>query len=286
MSSAGGFGPPRRLWSLWDTMHKLKSDLFFKAYEHATAFHQTLSILHGNKISMPKRDLEEKITRFDGFATELTALGLTGAALCVARTLEILRTGSTEDQEIPGQVVFSPQDAARLQNSLSQCTSRIPDDLTGQVLLALDPRRSHLYQDPRPFGDEVFEAFSAARMDIEDAAKCLSLERGTACVFHIMRALEGAASVIADKIGAAIQDQYGRGLPWGVIADNMKPKIDAMARGSEEQISWYRVQQDLVVINRAWRVPTNHPKESYSPDEAQEIFDATKAFMKELASLA
>lgn len=76
------------------------------------------------------------------------------------------------------------------------------------------------------------------------------------------------------------------GLGWGVIAENMRPIIGAMPKGSSNQIKWYRVQQDLVAINRAWRVPTNHPKESYSPEEAEEIFGATKAFMSELAPLA
>ena len=100
-----------------------------------------------------------------------------------------------------------------------------------------------------------------------------------------MRALESAAHKIADSIGATIVDQHGRGLGWGVIAQNMKPKIDAMPTGSPAQVNWYRVQADLVVVNRAWRVPTSHPKESYTVEQAQEIFDGVRAFMKELAPL-
>jgi hypothetical protein len=42
---------------------------------------------------------------------------------------------------------------------------------------------------------------------------------------------------------------------------------------------------NLVAVNRAWRVPTNHPKETYTPDQAQEVFDATRTFMRELAPL-
>jgi hypothetical protein len=102
----------------------------------------------------------------------------------------------------------------------------------------------------------------------------------------LMRALESAAQVVANKLGATIHDANGKGLPWGVIAENMKPKIDAMTKGSDEQIKWYRVQNDLVVINRAWRVPTSHPKETYTLEQAEEIFEATKAFMRELAPLA
>jgi hypothetical protein len=134
------------------------------------------------------------------------------------------------------------------------------------------------------FGEEGFDAFSFAREDIEEAGKCLAFQRSTAAVFHLMRALESAAQVIANKLGAGVTDANGKGLPWGLIAQNMKPKIDVIANGNEK-IKWYRVQQDLVAVNRAWRVPTNHPKETYTVDQAREVFDATRAFMKELAAL-
>jgi hypothetical protein len=137
------------------------------------------------------------------------------------------------------------------------------------------------------FGQEVFRAFPSANDDISEAAKCLALGRGTACIFHIMRALEVAVQVIADKIKAPIVDEHGKGLPWGVIAQNMKPIIDKMLNGSEEQIKWYRVQAHLVVVNRAWRVPTAHPKQKiYNTEEAEAVFNATKTFMQELAVLA
>ncbi len=235
---------------------------------------------------MQDRDVQEQIERLTILIEELRAIGLPGAATCFERALKVLET--SEQRAVEGGLsrFFPTADLMRIQSSLSRGTSRIPDDLKEHTLLSLDPRSVHLFREPRPFGDAVFDAFPAASGDIEEAAKCLALERGTACVFHIMRALESAAGVIAAKIGATVCDQHGKGLPWGIIADNMKPKIDAMIRGSSEQISWYRVQQDLVVINRAWRVPTSHPKESYSPEEAQEIFNATKAFMKELAPLA
>jgi len=155
-----------------------------------------------------------------------------------------------------------------------------------KVAFTVSSRHAELLNSNSPlYGQEVFNKFGTAREDIEEAGKCLALDRATAAVFHLMRALESAAQAIANSIGATVTDAHGRGLPWGVIADNMKPKIDAMMRGSSEQVKWYRVQQDLVTVNRAWRVPTNHPKETYTTQQAQEVFDATGAFMRELAPL-
>ncbi len=157
-------------------------------------------------------------------------------------------------------------------------------ELSGQKAVLLSPSDVRMISNETLlFGEEVFDAFSFAREDIEEAGKCLAFQRSTAAVFHLMRALESATQVIARKLGASISDASGKGLPWGVIAENMRPKIDAMTKGSDEQIKWYRVQQDLVTVNRAWRVPTSHPKETYTPDQAREVFEATKAFMKELA---
>jgi hypothetical protein len=159
-------------------------------------------------------------------------------------------------------------------------------ELSSRKAILMSSSQASMFAGKEPlFGNEVFEAFSFAREDIEEAGKCLALERSTASVFHLMRALESGVQVIANKIGASILDAGGKGLPWGVIAENMKPKIDAMQKGSQAQIKWYRVQNNLVVVNRAWRVPTNHPKETYTLDQAVEVFDATKAFMKELAAL-
>jgi hypothetical protein len=164
---------------------------------------------------------------------------------------------------------------------------RLRDQIANTYCLTLSPEEYDLYHQKEPlFGKEVFDAFGSVREDIEEAGKCLALARGTAAVFHLMRVLESAAQTVANKIGAAVVDGDGKGLPWGVIADNMKPIIDRMLpKGGEEQIKWYRVQHELVVVNRAWRVPTNHPKETYTLEQARQVFDATKVFMKELSAL-
>ena len=55
------------------------------------------------------------------------------------------------------------------------------------------------------FGPEVRKAFGDTVEDVAEAASCLGLERSTACVFHLMRALEAAAAVVASKIGATVE---------------------------------------------------------------------------------
>ena len=44
---------PGKLWSLWDLMHKLRADVFFKAFEQACVFHQMLAMLPDRKPPAP-----------------------------------------------------------------------------------------------------------------------------------------------------------------------------------------------------------------------------------------
>jgi hypothetical protein len=214
----------------------------------------------------------------------LAAVGLDVSAGIVGDIVTAIDGGEIKPD---GSIVFYGQSLNNLRGSLSEMSTSIPRDLRSRTVMFLSRRDAELFNPVQPnFGEEVFTAFSNAREDIEEAGKCLGLGRPTACVFHLMRALESAAQVIADKIGATIKHVNGKGLPWGVIADNMKQKIDAMTKGSDDQIKWYRVQHNLVVVNRAWRVPTSHPKETYTIDQSREVFNATKAFMRGLAGLA
>ncbi|MBR0833770.1 hypothetical protein JQ612_11250 [Bradyrhizobium manausense] len=195
---------------------------------------------------------------------------------------DVLRQGEIKD----GFVYWGEYDCALLWHRPGAVANAFRAGLSGHISLILAPNKVGLFvQDEPIFGSDVFEKFGPAREDVEEAGKCLALDRGTAAVFHLMRALEVAVRMIAEKLGATVQDEHGRYLGWGLIANNMRSKIDAMTPGSDEQIRWYRVQQDLVAVNRAWRVPTNHPKETYTPDQAREVFDSTKAFMKELSLL-
>jgi hypothetical protein len=150
-------------------------------------------------------------------------------------------------------------------------------ELSVRTFVFLSPADRVLYDPNQPlFGEDVFRVFDSVREDIEEAGKCLALQRGTllAVLINYFR-----TELACNNLCCLLQ------LPWGVIADNMKPLIDKMQKGSDEQIKWYRVQNDLVVVNRAWRVPTSHPKESYTVEQARDVFNATNAFMKELAAL-
>jgi len=287
MSSARTEFAPGIVWSWWD----VKEVLIRPLLSAVSAVDIMVVTLNGQDIKSVEHhsDGSATITYVDDpvfirllveNAEELSSscreLGLPVTLLCLDDFRQAL---------LPAQRQYLTYEDIR--KALGEIQATFKRELKSVKILSLDSADLTLYEAFTLFGPNVHAAFPSARDDIAEAGRCLALDRGTACVFHLMRALESACQVVASKIGATITDGGGKTLPWGVIADNMKTKIDAMApKGGPDQTKWYRVQSFLVVVNRAWRVPTNHPKEHYTTAEARMVFDAAKAFMQELAPLA
>jgi hypothetical protein len=283
MMHANGEKPfaPGQIWSLWD-MQRIAANAMYELVRY-------LNDLGGIQIWVG-----ESIDRHKPFSEgskddlELCEVALK-KVVWVRKGLSALgaRVADKEAARLERELADKSCSHHRLNEACRQIASRLEDELSGVRLYVLHEDANDLFRDGQDmFGSDVPLTFPSALYDIDEACKCLALERPTATVFHLMRALEVAASMIATKLGATVVDEYGRGLSWGVIATNIKHKVDKLQKGSPEQNKWYKVHAYLETVNRAWRVPTAHPKQTYTVDEAQAVLDATKAFMRELAPLA
>ena len=58
----------------------------------------------------------------------------------------------------------------------------------------------HYWKDLTPFGVDVSKRFPETNYDIEQASKCLALDRATSCVFHLMRVLDYALQRLAKRL--------------------------------------------------------------------------------------
>jgi hypothetical protein len=261
----------------------LNSGSFFKALEQASTTHQLITNLSKDTgIVLNPHDHAEKARQFAELADECVLLGLTGAAASINRALELWKTATFVTHDGKQTYEIDAPILARIQIGLSQATSRIPDDLMGQVLLALDPRRLHLYDQPKIFGDGVFDAFPSANEDISEAGTCLALDRGTATVMHLMRVLEAGLAVLALAVGVKKQNNWGSYLRE--IDKELAAKAkSAGARSADEQF-YAEAAVSMDSMRRAWRNPTMHPDKSYSVERAEEIMNAVRAFMKHLAT--
>ena len=132
------------------------------------------------------------------------------------------------------------------------------------------------------FGKAIFDKFPSANNDIFEAGTCLALERGTACVMHLMRVVEVGLAALAKAVGVSTQNDwasYVREID-AKLASSMKI---AGARSSLERF-YAEAATSIDNMRRAWRNPTMHVENSYSPERAEEILAAVRSLMRHLAT--
>jgi len=168
---------------------------------------------------------------------------------------------------------------------LEELRERIIGELEVQAIYFVDAKKAeYIKSGAVPFGKEVGDKFPAAMEDIAEAAACLGLNRNTACVFHLMRAMEVAVRRIGDELRVTVTDKNAVDLEWGKIIANIKIPIERMPPG-ESRDGWSEALTMLYHTKQAWRNGTMHPKQTYGDDEAIAVYAAVKSFMRHLAGL-
>jgi hypothetical protein len=170
-------------------------------------------------------------------------------------------------------------------NMLYELYNRLRDDLEARVFLSVEEDLCEYYKQTTPaFGATVERTFPQISEDVSEAGKCLALGRCTACVFHLMRAMEAVVKVLGDKLNVTVIDKNNVDLEWGKILSNIEDKVAQMPKG-EMKDRWSAAFSLLLHTKIAWRNPTMHPKQTYTPEQSRDVFNATRAFIVQLSAL-
>jgi hypothetical protein len=141
------------------------------------------------------------------------------------------------------------------------------------------------YSQEELFGPTVYRKFGKAREDIERAGNCLALGEPTACVLHLMRALEAVIARLAAKLKVPIDPRD----TWGTILGKMDAAIKALPHATATQQRkkdlWSECRANLFHVKNAWRDPSMHPRRNYDEKQATQILTAVRAFLEQLAKL-
>ncbi len=256
-----------KLWSLLD-MYKLHGRHFFEAVVW-------LARLKNNSELEGFENQGEMIDTFlDNLEKELVTLQL-------PLSLKFLRRFRITKTTYKGSPLWGKIYQARV----DELNSRIEDEIDICAIYCLSPTESAFArQEGDVFGLDVSQKFPETRFDFEEARQCMALGRWTGAVFHLMRAMEAAVAILADKLSATIQDSSGRTLAWGVLLSNMDDKIREMDKGDTKN-AMSKARALLFHVNSAYRTETMHPKQTYTEEEATSSYEATGSFMKHLATL-
>src|SRR5690606_10712294 len=98
------------------------------------------------------------------------------------------------------------------------------DEMDASKLFAANPRVAGFFAlASDTFTPDVVQKFSNAEYDLEESGKCLATARNTACVFHLMRALEIVLQELCSGLQIANVDRR-----WGFLLSDLNGKIKAM----------------------------------------------------------
>ncbi len=168
------------------------------------------------------------------------------------------------------------------------------EELQEPKFFHISPEHRALYEQLEPpFGAAVDVTFPDAKGDVAAAARCLALDEWTACVLHLMRALEGPLRVVADRVGVMFPTPMELE-NWKNIIDNIESKVNAQVK-TLEQAKKSLARNDALKsygesvlqfrhFKNAWRNNAAHSRDHYDEREAQRVYDAVKDFMQTVAA--
>jgi hypothetical protein len=206
---------------------------------------------------------------------EATRLGIRSVTRQLERIRENLDSGKASN--------------ATMHPMMLELNNRLVDELSDKQFLMMDDEAVRYYEQQTPlFGQEVQSNFLSASFEIDEAGKCVALNRGTAAVFHLMRAMEIAVGAVARCL--AIPDPVRPAdRNWGAVLKKVRDGIDhkwptVAERSAGDGEFFDGLYASLDAVKNPWRNSTMHPANKYTPEEAEHVFSAVRGFMMKLAS--
>jgi hypothetical protein len=276
---------PLTIVSLWDV---IKLDV-----HHLLA---SLSYLASTEkyLSMQRRRLIER-SSIDGksYVTPLGVERLVEISVCgkrlnrIAHDLDMPATKGcsarleTElEKAVPHADDLTATHLSGIIREMGNLVSTVHDELEARIMFVVEPGQVRFYSDEMLFGEEVEEAFPSASQEIADAGKCRALERWTACVVHLMRAVEPALNSLAEHLGVQPDQNWNKAL--NEIDAKLK-EINKSTGGAEGEQWASEASAHLRVVKNAWRNHAAHGRARYDKEEAIAIYDNVRPLMRTLA---
>lgn len=162
-------------------------------------------------------------------------------------------------------------------------------ELCTALYVMVPASRKAFYNPSKPvFGAAVHARFPDAAWDVTEAVACLAFDRFTACVFHLMRALELALHDWTRELG--VQQSSAIELEnWKNILDAAKTRIDALAQQpkspqKDAELAYFgETRAHFLSIKDAWRNHVAHARVTYDEAQAVSVLNHVNEFMNRLA---
>lgn len=194
-------------------------------------------------------------------------------------------------------VYDSVEQPERWTTTLSECLNRmkhgIYKELKRRKFMYMPNAEAAYYDHQELFGPVVSKRFPKANKEIIAAGNCYATGSYTACVFHLMRAVEIAGKVMVSKRYLNVAHHLPCPLElceWGQLKQAMDKGLDALRAGSrtdlkkKQQLEYYSHAVGVFAnFKDAWRNKVNHGRHTYKAGETKDAMDNTRQFMNHIA---
>jgi hypothetical protein len=156
--------------------------------------------------------------------------------------------------------------------------------------LVPEDRKGWYRDDDTPlFGEAVAIAFPDSTPEIAEAGRCLALDRWTACVFHLMRAVELALHKWSDDLGVPLKVPAEQANMQEILnlADKKLKGIEQLPKTPQRDADleyFGDASAHFRAIKDAWRNHVAHAKRTYDERQATSILNHVRSFFQKLAT--
>ena len=271
----------RRLISLWEIMKPLLAENIASIFAYLSQITQVASTSpSAEEVPVPWRQR---------FANEfLVVIQQLCADLFLPESMEAtlrLQKSLLQDNSVTNAELHHRFDCLRelLQSEMRKhLYLQVPDELAGY------------YQNARPFGEDVFNAFPTARFDITEAATCLACGNNTAAGFHLMRAAEiGLWELATDRQIELYKNGKLKFSEWGLIIGELEVAVREIRNwpASQSKEEAYRFFNSTLIeiraFNDGWRRHIAHVRENQQElydEDALSLSAHVRRFLEKLAT--
>lgn len=233
-------------------------------------------------LNLGRSDMQSNYPRFNNWTDEVKE-ELIAQLLRVADICK--ESGFTSEDAYKGTAERiregNPHLIADLGRVISQMRNSLISEIKRLSYLEIAKEDVSIFSNPQPFGAEVWSKFPDAREDFEEAAKCVALDRGTACVMHLTRGMEH----VLRAFGVSLNLTFKLGDDWKAMLDAIEQVLTPMPV-SQRKDAYRQAHADLGRVKLAWRIPAFHSRWSWTPEQAREVFGSCRAFAQHVATVA
>jgi hypothetical protein len=172
---------------------------------------------------------------------------------------------------------------------------RIREELNEQLLFVIPYSMRSAYVDPLRGWEQVVERYDSPVLtsDISEASRCLTTDRYTACVFHLMRVVEFAVLQLE-----WVLEKHDVKAHFGSVVDKLeklaqKTDYEKLPEIARPHINFLKgILPQLHAVKNSWRNKVSHvdirilPLDGYTEEIARDIYSATRGLMRKMAAEA